>query len=171
MTRIRVLTADDAAAFSHLRQEALEREPFAFGSSVEEHRVTPPEAIAERFRSEARRGNFVLGAFADGQLVGTAGFRREDRAKTAHKGWIWGVYVTGHSRCKGIGRALLQELLVRARALPGLEQIQLCVAVDGPAQHFYRSLGFESFGIEKQSLKVLEEYVDQSHMVLRLGER
>jgi len=36
---IRILTADDASAFSSLRLAALEREATAFSSSAEEHRI------------------------------------------------------------------------------------------------------------------------------------
>jgi ribosomal protein S18 acetylase RimI-like enzyme len=103
--------------------------------------------------------------------VGTVGFRREDRAKTGHKGWIWGVYVTGPWRSQGIGRTLLLELLKRAQLLPGLEQIHLTVAVDGAAKRLYSSLGFEPYALETQSLKVGESYVDQTHMVLRVNPR
>lgn len=125
--------------------------------------------VAERIRSEARHGNFVLGAFADGRLVGTAGFRREDRAKTGHKGWVWGVYVTPDWRSQGIGRTLMSELIQRAELLPGLEQIHLAVRVDGAAQRLYSSLGFVVYGLEVQALKAGDSYVDQNHMVLRVN--
>ena len=40
---------------------------------------------------------FVLGAFIDGVLVGTAGFVRNRGARRRHKARVWGVYVTPSS--------------------------------------------------------------------------
>jgi ribosomal protein S18 acetylase RimI-like enzyme len=165
---IRLLTADDAEAFWHLRLQALRNDPSSFADSAEEHLGTTVAAARERLSSDNPALNFVAGCFEDGALAGTAGFYRYSHLKERHKGHIWGVYVRPESRGKGVASALMQQIIRCARDIEGLEQITLVASANLPAQRLYASLGFERYGIEPHSLKIGTEYVDDVLMVLWL---
>lgn len=165
---LRLLTADDAEAFWHLRLEALLNDSASFADSAEEHQGTTVEMVRERLSAGGPATNFVAGMFQEGKLAATAGFYRSHHNKERHKGNVWGVYVRPESRGKGVARALMQEIIRRARQMEGIEQVLLVASAHLPARKLYESLGFEAYGIELRSLKIGSEYVDDVLMVLRL---
>jgi ribosomal protein S18 acetylase RimI-like enzyme len=166
---IRRLTEDDAQLFWQFRMLALESDPWSFVESPGELRQIPVETYAARFRpGEAE--NFVFGAFSHGALVGTVGFYQEAPVKRRHKGHIWGVFVLPSARRQGLARALMLRAIEAGRAIAGLDQILLIVAVSQqPARRLYESLGFASFGIEPRGLKIGSGSIDEEHMVLDLA--
>jgi RimJ/RimL family protein N-acetyltransferase len=168
---IRPLTENDAAAWWHLRLIALKDEPHSFAESAEEHESRSLEQTQSFFRALSPE-NFIIGAFEKGELSGMAGFYLEKHTKFRHKGMIWGVYVRWESRGRGMARAILSEVIRRARTIEGLEQILLVVAAtQEKPRRLYESLGFRKYGVEPRSLKVGGEYVDDELMILSLSGR
>ena len=168
---IRRLAVPDIDEFWALRLRALRDHPEAYGRSYEETRDTPLAEVRRRFAADwASADAVVVGAFAGGRLVGIVGLRRHEPRRERHKAMIWGVYVAPEVRGRGIARALLAEALAQARAMPGVEQVQLAVGSRSPqARGLYAAFGFEPFGVERQAIKHGDAYVDEEHMVLFLN--
>lgn len=164
---LRELTPDDAAVYWALRLRALREEPNAFGSSYEDSKDRPLAEVAKRLAGEG--DDFALGAFENGSLVGIVTFHRQTGMKERHTANIFGMYVAREAQGKGVGGALLDALLARARTLPELEQIYLAVVTtQTAAQALYRSRGFESYALLRRALKVGDTYLDEEGMVLWL---
>lgn len=167
---IRELSEADAAVYWLVRLRALREEPESFGASYDEAKDRPLEAVAARLREMATQGDFLLGAFADDQLIGIVAFGREPGRKNRHIGSIYQMYVASEGRGAGVGRALMSELIARARAINALEQLTLAVVVGNTAARaLYVSLGFEVYGLQRRALKLDDgRYLDEEMMVLWL---
>ena len=143
--------------------------PDAFTTTYEEGRATSPEKLAQRIGGDG--DDFVLGAFgSDGKLLGYAGFQRETRAKLRHKGKVLGMYVVPEARGTGLGKRLLLDLIERVRALDGMELLQLTVTHSNEsARRLYLSVGFVSFGVERNAIKVDGVRFAKEYMALSLS--
>ena len=168
--RIRELEARDASEYQALRLRALSEHSAAFSSSYEQQRGRPLEAFVERLRTAfASPDSFILGCFLGEGLAGTVGLSREEGPKRMHWAVVFGMHVAAEHQGKGYGRALLGAALARARQMPGLALIRLAVgSTNGPARSLYASVGFETYGIERQALFVDGEYFDEELMALKL---
>lgn len=171
---IRILTADDAAAYQALRLRGLRESPAAFGSTYESEVDIPLSDVAERLARGTGREDVMFGAFDDdgGALVGLAGLRRQNGPKSRHRAGVWGMYVAPEARGHGVGRALMDALIAHARTLPGLERLTL--GVEGgnqAARALYHAVGFVTYGIEPQAYKLDGEYWDSELMSLAVHEK
>jgi ribosomal protein S18 acetylase RimI-like enzyme len=165
---IRTVVPRDAAEFWALRFEMLELEVFAYGADLEDHADSSVGDQARRLEA-LEDGDCALGAWLDGELVGSAVVRREPGRKFAHKANVFSVFVKPHARGRGVARALMLEAISRARRLEGVWQVQVGVMnSQTAARALYDSLGFEVWGVEPRALCVEGEFVDETHLVLHL---
>ncbi len=164
---IRVLSAPDTDAWLRLRVRALRDHPDAFGRAVEE--ADTAEEWTRRFdTTENGRDGFLLGAF-EGGLVGSVGCQRSRGVKVRHAAFIWGMYVAPEARHRGVGAALLEATIERARAWPDLDHLTLGVMRhQSSARRLYLCRGFETTGTHPRALRVGAAYYDEEQMFLRL---
>lgn len=167
---IRTLTSADHAAFRELRLQALQQHPVAFATSAAAWAKSTPERTTAFLKdSESPSPNFVLGSFADGQLTGMIGLRRESRPSVDHKGSIWGFFVRPEGRRAGTGRALLEEALVRAAQME-MRHVRIVTATSSvEAIALFEAQGFERYGLEPGGIKDAAGFHDQVFMLCLLG--
>jgi ribosomal protein S18 acetylase RimI-like enzyme len=158
---IRRLSRADAEAFRNIRLEGLERHPAAFGASFKDEGRLPVSFFADTLDQQ-----FLLGAEAEGRLIGVAGFRFHDGEKKRHRGTLWGMYVRDEAHGKGIARRLVDGILKHARER--VEEVGLSVWADNPAAiALYKSAGFELTGRDARAIKIDGVYYDHLLMLVR----
>ncbi len=156
------LDASHALAYRELMLEAYDLHPQAFTSSVRERAAMPLNWWEKRLSSQL---DVVFGAFEDGRLAGIVGLAFEPREKARHKATLFGMYVSGTVRQRGLGHALVQAALSEARNHPALKVIQLTVTAGNEAAfNLYSRCGFIQFGLEPLAVRVGEDYFDKIHM-------
>jgi len=158
-------TDADIDAYVLLRREMLQREPFAFGSSPEDDRIS-----ADFLRTALRSpDSAIIGCFRGGQLIAAAGLVREPKLKARHLATIYGVYTKPEARGVGAARAAITHAITIARSWPGVDWVQLSVSETAPiAQRLYESLGFIAWGTEPDTTRVDGIGHAEIHMRLRL---
>lgn len=156
---VRRLTPDDAEIFRAIRLESLRNDPEAFAASYEFEEGLALNDFADRLKKDA-----IFGGFQDGELMGTAAFAALKSPKARHKGILWGMYLREQARGSGLGQALVERVVDHAGSQ--VEQLQLTVVTSNQrALRFYKSLGFETYGVEKRALKIGGTYLDEEMLV------
>jgi ribosomal protein S18 acetylase RimI-like enzyme len=120
----------------------------------------PGSSTMRYVRAWGRPGDTALVAIEDGFPVGAAWFRLFDESEPGY-GWVdsrtpeLAIAVVPSKRGRGIGEALLKELLERAREA-GHERITLCVDRENEgAIRLYEKHGFERVGDDGASLTMV----------------
>ncbi|MEH7226789.1 GNAT family N-acetyltransferase [Bacillus sp. JJ1566] len=163
---IKILEPKDAVLYREIRLKALKANPEAFSSSYEEEKEYPLESFKNRLNF---KHFFTFGAFVENKLAGVVTLILETKVKTKHRANIVAMYVDPGNRQSGIGRLLMTEAIKKAKELKGVEQIYLTVtSTNEPAKNLYNFLGFKTYGIDKNGLRIDDKYFDEELMVLVL---
>ena len=165
---VRLLTPADAEAYHVVRLAALNEEPAAFGSRAEDE----PNVADTAERLAAGDDRCLFGAFQEGQLVGIVRLSRYSAPNEKHRAYLGGLYVLPAFRRSGSGRSLVLAALDRAASVSGLRRINLSVVTEQTAAiRLYQSLGFRTYGTERDTFSRAGRFYDEHLMTLEIGLR
>lgn len=165
---IRRLVPADLVAYKALRDEVLEAFPESFTSDAAPERG-PDSYLSRLGLQRPEGGEFTLGAWRLGELVGAVSCERDARNKVRHIGHIIGMMVSAQSQGHGLGRQLLDACIKEARAADGLLMLTLTVtAGNAAAVHLYERAGFVRYGQLPRAILVNGHYHAKDQMVLAL---
>jgi RimJ/RimL family protein N-acetyltransferase len=148
-----------------------ERERGAFvGITLFESRPSLPDEVAWFTRAYSRMlsGDLVMTvAEVDGRAVGHCSIGREGPLPTAENGHVGvlGILVDERYRGRGVGTALLDHSLQRAREKFDLVRLAVFSENDG-ARRLYARFGFVVCGRFPRMIRRGERYYDSEEMVL-----
>jgi RimJ/RimL family protein N-acetyltransferase len=149
-----------------LRLASLEQRPEAYATDAQAWKSASKATIEKLLsHSEEREDMPILGAWVDNQLIGMVGMNRDLRPSIAHKATLWGLFVSPPYRRQHTGRALVNEILVCAQSIPGVELLRAVVNVNSVAAlTLLKQCGFEEYGREPKAKKVSESFYDQIYL-------
>jgi len=155
MVEVGRLSPERWSEYRRLRIEALQTDPAAFASSVEDEASLPETEWKRRLVN-------TLFAFSDDRPVGMIGILRGSRPKTAHRVDIVGVYVEPGERGKGLGGLLLEGALKEITSSPGTVKVVLSVNPEQKAAvRLYKRAGFKEVGRLRRELRIGDRYFDE----------
>ncbi len=156
----RRLNIDHTGLYRALMLRAYSEHETAYISSFEERAGRPLEWWQRRLADPTC---VTLGAFdAADALIGTARIELYQRRRERHKVDLASLYVMKDHTGQGIGRRLMDEALVEARKLPGVELMLLVVVGENlPALRLFSRLGFVEYGREPKAVKHVDRYFDK----------
>lgn len=139
----RKLLPADAKRYRAIRLESLQHHPESFCANVEEQRALP-ELRFETFIKQRDPSHFVVGAFAQEDLIGICGFA-EDAAAPKGTGTLIQMYVRGAFSGQKVGLGLVRATLGEAFTLPEIKRVMLEVKKHNrQAIHVYEQTGFST---------------------------
>jgi RimJ/RimL family protein N-acetyltransferase len=158
MIEITKLPRENWQDYRHLRLEALQKDPIAFGSSYEEE-ITRPDDFWQNGIAN------MLFAVENGKPVGMVRYAFEPHIKSKHVANIHAMYVARKFRNQGIGQKLMESVIALITENKDIRKIKISV---NPKQQYavklYERCGFKSVGLFKHELFVDGQYYDEMPM-------
>ncbi|WP_456437151.1 GNAT family N-acetyltransferase [Psychroserpens sp.] len=164
--KIRKLLPNESNSYRVLRLECLKNYPKNFTSNYQDEKAKP-KLLFQPYIETSDLNNFVIGAFQNNNLVGICGFNRHERTKVNHSGIIIQVYVNPEYQGNSIGLNIVKSTLDEAFKINGIEQIEIdVITVNKNAAKIYEKIGFETYGIQNNFLKIDDSYYDHKMMMI-----
>jgi len=156
------LPDDRWSEYRDLRVQALKDVPQAFLDEPEDAKKLEAKAWQQKMKN-------MTFAEERGKLVGMIGAYQDEKKKLQHVVNVVSFYVLPEYRSKGVGKTLLQAIIDNYQKNPDVKKLQLGVTTtQKPAQHVYKTLGFEQVGKLKYAVKVGNKYFHEYLMELYL---
>lgn len=147
--------------YKEVRLACMKLFPQAYSSSYEENLLYTEEDWRKYLERAANGETILLFAEVDGKIVGSAGAFFYKAAKEKHKATIFGVGVLPEYHGQGIGRQLVEAVMVRLQAMPHIKKMDLAVTTSQQAAvKLYEKLGFVRVGEMKKELFVDGQFYD-----------
>jgi RimJ/RimL family protein N-acetyltransferase len=164
--QIRKLLPNESISYREIRLQCLKNYPEFFTTNYEDEK-TKDKLFFQPYIEQSHTSNFVIGAFHKESLIGISGFNRHDRKKTNHGGIIIQVYVKPEYQGKNIGSDMIRFTLNEAFKIAGIEQVEIgVISINEKADKIYKNLGFETYGMHKNFLKIGNSYYDHKLMMI-----
>ena len=163
---IRKLLPNESNSYRDIRLQCLKKYPKNFTSNYQDEKAKE-KLFFQPFIENSNTNNFVIGAFHNTKLVGISGFNRHEREKINHSGIIIQVYITPEYQGQNIGSNIIKSTLNEAFKINGIEQVEIdVIAINKKAAKIYEKIGFEEYGLQKNFLKIDNDYYDHKMMMI-----
>lgn len=138
----RKLLPEESKMYRNIRLESLQRFPEAFSADYQEALNTQKLRIESDIEDQTQ-DKFVMGAFADQELIGICVFVKNEN----NAGSIYQMYVKKEFQGKNIGLQLIKAVIHEADERFGDLEIVLEVASGNDKAYFlYKKAGFKEIG-------------------------
>lgn len=156
MIEFRNLLPAESSAYRSIRLESLKFFPESFGADYHEASKTEKLRLESDIENQTP-GRFVMGAFADDELIGICVFVEEEN----YSGHIYQMYVKAGFQGKNIGSHLLKAVIEESVSQFSTREIYLEVTCRNTAAYeLYRKIGFKKISDqpEKKEMLIMMKY-------------